>query len=170
MFKEAQPVAASHLFFGVDLRLGGIIHLAVDSRSATSNRELVRDVVEPLPIVNAANGEPPPRLTRRTAAQPRLRQGPLEACRCAKRGVEICPVGGALAATLAGSMLDRASRAINIARRANVVKPRLYTRTSICLLYALFSISTTAAHAATLARLRQCGAAILAAWCWKPPR
>ena len=30
-----------------------------------SNRELVRDVVEPLPIVNAANGEPPPRLTPR---------------------------------------------------------------------------------------------------------
>ena len=49
--------AASHLFFGVDLRLGGIVHLAVDSRLATSNRELVRDVVEPLPlpIVNAAN-------------------------------------------------------------------------------------------------------------------
>ena len=35
------------------------------SRPAMSNRELVRDVVEPLPIVNAANGEPPPRLTPR---------------------------------------------------------------------------------------------------------
>ena len=33
------------------------------SRSAMSNRELVRDVVEPLPIVNAANGEHPPKLT-----------------------------------------------------------------------------------------------------------
>ena len=57
------------------------------SKSATSNRELVRDVVEPLPIVNAANGEPPPRLTPR--AEKLLNRGSVrDHWKLAKGGVD----------------------------------------------------------------------------------
>ena len=61
-----------------------------------------------------------------------------------------------VAATLAGSMLDRASRAIRhclASKRGEGRRSHVHIlvrhRATICLPYALFSISTTAARAAT---------------------
>ena len=100
---------APHVSSGVKTCLGPATSAAaVDelqgiSKSATSNRELVRDVVEPLPIVNAANGEPPPRFIPPNSCSAEARSGTTGSLSlCEGRGGDMDKESvAALAATLA---------------------------------------------------------------------
>ena len=89
-----------------------------------SNRELVRDVVEPLPIVNAANGEPPPRLTPPNSCSAEAQSGTAGSLSLCKGRTE--DMGAQLVAALATTL---ARNIVKETRRASSYSPCELKRT-----------------------------------------